>query len=80
VERQVRKSAAALVLGHHLGEMYDALVTGVTPKGTFVRTLHPPADGLLHIHDGRHVEVGQKLGVRLQSVDVERGFIDFVPA
>ena len=76
VERQVRKSAAALLLGSRIGERFDAIVTGASEKGTWVRVLQPPVEGkLIHGHDG--LDVGDRVGVRLVSVNVERGFIDF---
>ena len=76
VERQVRKSAAALLLRTRIGERFDAIVTGASEKGTWVRVLQPPVEGkLVHGHDG--LDVGDRVGVRLVSVNVERGFIDF---
>lgn len=79
VERQVRKSAAALYLADHVGESFDAIVTGVTDQGTWVRVLRPPAEGLLT--GGRDgADVGDRLRVKLVSTDVERGFIDFARA
>jgi exoribonuclease-2 len=77
VERQVRKSAAALLLEGRLGERFDAVVTGATDKGTWVRIFRPPAEGKL-VHGFEGLEVGDKLRVKLISTDVERGFIDFV--
>ncbi|HVZ20321.1 MAG TPA: RNB domain-containing ribonuclease [Vicinamibacterales bacterium] len=74
VERQVGKSAAALLLSRRIGETFDAMVTGVTPQGTWVRLRHPLVEGRLE-HDG--VDVGDRLKVRLVSTDVPRGYIDF---
>jgi VacB/RNase II family 3'-5' exoribonuclease len=76
VERQVQKSAAAMVVQHRVGEQFHAFVTGASPKGTFVRTAAPPIEGML-TRGGRGVDVGDRLDVRLVSVDVDRGFIDF---
>jgi len=77
VERQVRKSAGALLLEPRIGEQFDALVTGAAEKGTWVRTLHPPVEGrLVHGYDG--LKIGQKIRVKLVETDVERGYIDFV--
>jgi len=77
VERLVRKSAAALLLESRIGQRFDAVVTGASDKGTWVRIFEPPAEGkLAHGFDG--LEVGDKLRVKLISTDVERGFIDFV--
>jgi exoribonuclease-2 len=77
VERQVRKSAAAQFLAGRIGETFDAIVTGASEKGTWVRVLQPPVEGKL---EGGHirVEVGDQIRVQLASLDVERGFIDFV--
>ena len=45
VERQVRKSAAALVVASRVGERFDAIVTGASSKGTWVRVSAPPIEG-----------------------------------
>jgi exoribonuclease-2 len=77
VERQVRKSAAALVVASEVGREFDALVTGASPKGTFVRVTTLPIEGkLVSGTDG--LDVGDRVHVRLSHVDVDRGFIDFV--
>lgn len=75
VERKMRKVAAAHFLRNRLGEEFDAIVTGVTPKGTFARSIRPPVDGL--IVSGKHLKVGQRIRVRLVDVDQTKGFIDF---
>jgi exoribonuclease-2 len=76
VERQVRKSAAAILLGHRIGERFDAIVTGAAEKGTWVRLLHSPIEGRL-ASGFEGMDVGHRLRVQLISTDVERGFIDF---
>jgi exoribonuclease-2 len=76
VERQMRKSAAALLLSPQVGQRFDAIVTGASPKGTWVRTLDPPAEGRL-VGDTAAIDVGDRLSVRLIRADVKRGFIDF---
>jgi VacB/RNase II family 3'-5' exoribonuclease len=76
VERQVRKSAAAQLLSGRIGETFDALVTGASEKGTWVRLLKPPAEGML-VRGQEGVKVGDQIKVRLASLNVERGFIDF---
>jgi len=76
VERQVTKSAAALLLQNRIGEQFDAIVTGASDKGTWVRLLHPPVEGRL-ASGFAGLDVGQRLRVQLVSADVERGFIDF---
>jgi exoribonuclease-2 len=76
VERQIRKSAAAMVVESRVGERWEALVTGASPKGTFVRVLDPPVEGML-VAGQRGLDVGDRVTVRLVHVDVDRGFIDF---
>jgi exoribonuclease-2 len=76
VERQVSKSAAALLLESHIGEKFDALVTGAAEKGTWVRLLSYPIEGKL-VEGYQGVDVGHHIRVQLESVDVEKGFIDF---
>ena len=77
VERQMRKSEAALLLHSRIGQRFDALVTGINPSGTWVRIFEPPAEGRL-MGDLPELKVGQPLRVKLVSTSVERGFIDFV--
>lgn len=79
VERQVRKSEAALLLHERIGQRFDALVTGTGDKGSWVRIFEPPAEGRLK-GDLPALRVGQSLRVKLVSTSVERGFIDFVLA
>jgi exoribonuclease-2 len=76
VERQVGKSAAAMLLEARIGERFDAIVTGAAPKGTWARILDPPVEGRL-VHGFEGVDVGQRIRVQLIHTDVERGFIDF---
>jgi exoribonuclease-2 len=81
VEREMAKRIAAVALHSRIGESFDAIVTGVTPKGTFVRLLQPRAEGLL-AEGQAGVDVGDRLRVKLIGTNVARGFIDFarVPA
>ena len=76
VERQVRKSAAAMLLARRIGERFDAMVTGAAGKGTWVRILHPAAEGRV-VRGFRDLDVGDHVEVELIHVDVERGFVDF---
>ena len=76
VERQVTKSAAAILLESRIGEQFDAIVTGASDKGTWVRLLHPPIEGRLE-RGFEGLDVGQQVRVQLIHTDVERGFIDF---
>jgi len=76
VERQVRKSAAALLLSGRIGQTFDALVTGASAKGTWVRLLNPPVEGRV-VRGFEGLDVGDRLTVKLEHTNVERGFIDF---
>ena len=76
VERQVRKSEAALLLHSRIGQRFNALITGINPNGTWVRIFSPPAEGRL-VGNLPELKVGQTLQVKLMSTSVERGFIDF---
>jgi exoribonuclease-2 len=76
VERLMRKVIAASLLSNRIGEMFDGIVTGASPKGTFVRLLKFPAEGML-VRGAKGVDVGDKVSVRLCGVDVSRGFVDF---
>ena len=76
VERQVGKSAAAMLLEARIGERFDAIVTGAAPKGTWARLLDLPVEGRL-VHGFEGVDVGQRIRVQLIHTDVEQGFIDF---
>lgn len=76
VERKMRKIVAATVMQRHIGEHFDAIVTGVTPSGTFARILRPPVDGRIEQGE-RGLRVGEKVNVRLLSADPRTGFIDF---
>jgi exoribonuclease R len=76
VERLVRKSAAALLLSSRVGERFDAIVTGASPKGTWARILKPPAEGRIE-HGFQGLDVGDRVRLKLIRTDVERGFIDF---
>jgi VacB/RNase II family 3'-5' exoribonuclease len=76
VERQVSKSAAAILLAPRIGEQFEAIVTAKSESGTWVRILQLPVEGMLA--RGFHgVKESDQLRVQLISTDVERGFIDF---
>ncbi len=76
VERQINKSAAALLLQEKIGQKFDAIVTGASDKGTWVGLIAYPVEGkLVQGHEG--MDVGNRLRVQLVSVDVQRGYIDF---
>ncbi len=76
VERQVAKSAAALLFEKRIGEQFDAIVTGASFKGTWIRLTDMPIEGKL-VQGFEGVDVGNRLRAQLLSVDVEQGFIDF---
>ena len=76
VERQVGKSAAALLLESKIGEQFESMVTGASAKGNWVRLLDMPIEGMLK-SGFEGIDVGDQIRVQLISVDVERGFIDF---
>ena len=79
VERTSRKQAAALLLADRIGQTFDAIVTGANPKGTFVRALALPVEGMV-VHGQEGMDVGDRVRVRLTGADPNRGFIDFVRA
>ncbi len=75
----MRKSAATLLLESSIGRQFDAIVTGDSEKGTWVRLFHPPVEGKL-IRGFEGLDVGDQVRVELIGTDVERGFIDFAQA
>ena len=79
VERQVRKSASALFLSKRIGEYFDAIVTGASEKGTWVRVLKPAVEGKI-VQGAKGLDVGDRVRVKLIEVNVEQGWIDFVNA
>jgi exoribonuclease-2 len=76
VERLMRKVAAACLLSHRIGEVFEGVVTGASPKGTYVRLLKLPAEGRV-IRGTQGIDVGDKVQVRLAAVDAAKGLIDF---
>jgi len=76
VEREMQKRIAAVAMRHRIGEIFQAIVTGVTDRGTFVRTLNPHVDGML-VHGQQGVDVGDNIAVKLVRTDPFQGFIDF---
>jgi exoribonuclease-2 len=79
VERQVRKSAAALLLRGRTGQRFEGIVTGASSKGTWVRITHPVAEGKV-VRGAEGLDVGDRVPVQLVGTDVERGFVDFARA
>ena len=76
VERFMRKAVAAVLLSNKIGENFEAIVTGASDKGTYVRILTPPAEGRL-MHGEKGLSVGQKVRVRLIGMNPYKGQIDF---
>jgi VacB/RNase II family 3'-5' exoribonuclease len=76
VERRMRKHAAVDLMRRRVGSRFDAIVTGASRKGTFVRTLAPPVEGMV-VRGADGLDVGDAVHVQLVGVDAERGFIDF---
>lgn len=75
VERQLRKSEAAMLLEGRIGDSFDGVVTGQSKGHTWLRIFDPPADGMLL--PSRAVKVGDKVRAKLVATNVARGFIDF---
>jgi exoribonuclease-2 len=78
VERGMSKRIAAVSMQSRIGQVFDSIVTGAGPKGTFVRVLKPHVEGML-VH-GQGADVGDRLRVKLISADPQRGYIDFAKA
>src|SRR5260221_11673727 len=76
VERKMRKVAAAVLMQHRIGEVFDAIVTGASEKGIFARIIRPPVDGRV-MRGEQGLRVGEKIRVKLLSAEPARGFIDF---
>ena len=76
VERQVRKSAAAVLLSSRIGDRFEGIVTGASDKGTWVRIFHPPVEGKV-VQGAKGADIGDRMKVKLISVDIDAGFIDF---
>lgn len=79
VEREMSKRLAAVAMQKRIGEVFDAIVTGVTDHGTFVRALQPHIEGLL-AQGQQGLDVGDRIKARLVRTDVQKGYIDFARA
>jgi exoribonuclease-2 len=79
VEREMSKRLAAVAMQKHIGEEFDAIVTGKTDHGTFVRVAQPHIEGLL-AQGQQGLDVGDKLRVKLIRADAQKGYIDFARA
>ena len=76
LERSRRKKAAADRLHAHIGELFEAEVSGVSESGTYVRLLDGQAEGRV-VRGYKTLSVGMTVPVRLISTDSVHGFIDF---
>jgi exoribonuclease-2 len=68
-----------IYLDNTISGLEDALFTGASEKGTWVRLFHPPVEGKL-VRGFEALDVGDRVRVELIGTDVERGFIDFARA
>jgi VacB/RNase II family 3'-5' exoribonuclease len=76
VERHINKSAAAIVLSSQIGSIFKGIISGASEKGTWVRVFQPAVEGKI-IRGFQGLSIGDKVSVRLEHVDISRGFIDF---
>lgn len=76
VERHLTKAAAALSLSTHIGATFKGIVTGAGERGTWARIFNPPVEGKI-VHGFHDLDVGDRVTVRLLSVDVPLGHINF---
>lgn len=76
VERTMRKVAGASMLAERIGEMFTAIVTAASPKGTYARVLNPPVEGRI-VRGGRGLDIGDTVRLTLVVADPVKGFIDF---
>ena len=76
LERSRRKKMAADRMRAHVGETFDAEVTGVSESGTYVRLLDGSAEGRV-VRGYKALSVGMKVPVKLVNTDSVHGFIDF---
>jgi len=75
-ERSRRKKVAADRLRTRIGETFEALVSGVSESGTWVRTLDGSAEGRV-VRGYKGLASGMKVTVKLVDTDSVHGFIDF---
>jgi VacB/RNase II family 3'-5' exoribonuclease len=77
VEREMSKRLGAMAMSNRIGDTFGGMVTGTTPRGTFVRVVQPHMEGLL-TQGAQGLHVGDKVRLKLTRTDVQHGFIDFV--
>lgn len=76
LDRLMRKVVAAINLGGRVGETFEAVVTGASWKGTYVRLVGIQAEGRV-VENEQSFDVGQRVKVRLLAANPANGFIDF---
>jgi hypothetical protein len=76
LERSRRKKIAADRMRAHIGEIFQAEVSGVSDSGTYVRLLDGSAEGRV-VRGYKPLSVGMKIPVKLVGTDSVHGFIDF---
>lgn len=77
VERMVHRSASAKMMEPMVGKEFDGIVSRADDQATWVRLEEPPVMGKWH---GNKLEEGTHLRVKLDKVNVEKGWIDFKAA
>ena len=76
VERAMQKRVAAVALAGDVGQTFQGVITGATPKGTFVRIFNPPVEGKI-VRGAEGLDVGDTVSVTLSETDPVHAFIDF---
>ena len=76
VERTMQKRVAAVALGSHIGQQYRGVITGASPKVTFIRIFDPPVEGMV-VQGAQSLDVGDTASVTLSHTDPTHAFIDF---
>ncbi|SFS21118.1 exoribonuclease-2 [Granulicella pectinivorans] len=79
VERAMIKRVAAVALTPSIGKTFRGVVTGASPKGTYVRVFDPPVEGRITQGDAG-LDVGDTVSVKLVHTDPAHAFIDFARA
>jgi exoribonuclease R len=74
--RARRKQAWARELRDRVGERFDAVITGVSPRATWLKLAPSGIEGRL-VRAAGSLRVGDRVAVILLSADADRGFIDF---
>jgi hypothetical protein len=75
-DRKERKRAGALALRDRIGDTFRAVVSGTSPKATWIVLVPEGIEGRL-VRGRRGLRQGSQIGVVLLAADPGRGFIDF---